>query len=200
MRYKTCKKCGGTYPEIFFRKREWTLRVKSIRRAVCVGCEQTEKDERKRRNRPLAKARSTFYRHAARFIKDGLAESRQEFADRFGWGVHQMAHDIEHSHANSCPYCHRPFSEMPGDLSAITLDIVDPEKKPYYTTNVRWICSTCNKEKQRTPPEHWGARLAAWNIWRKQQQKLSVDPFAGLPFFEGRGIKDIGSKRQLLAI
>jgi len=202
VKYKTCKKCGGDYAEIFFPSHGTgvTRYSRKWRRNICIGCRQEEKDERKRRNRPLAKARSTFYRHADRFIKGGLAESRQEFAERFGWDVHQMAHDIEHGYANSCPYCHEAFAEMGHGLSDITLDIVDPEKPPYYTTNVKWICATDNKEKQRTPPEHWGAKLAAWDMWRKQQQKLNTDPFVGLPFFEGRNIKDIGIKRQLIII
>jgi hypothetical protein len=125
-------------------------------KAVCIGCLQTERDNLKRYNRPKAKARNTFYRHADKFIKEGLAGSREDFAQRFDWSVKQMAHDIEHTYKNGCPYCRQFFSEMGHGLSDLTLDIIDPEKPPYYTTNVKWVCSTCNKEKQRTPPEYWG--------------------------------------------
>jgi len=149
-----------------------------------MGCEQQERDDRKRRNRPKAKARNTFYHHADKFIQAGKAESRREFAELYGWDIGQMSHDIEHAYGNGCPYCHQSFAEMGHGLSDVTLDIIDTEKPPYYTTNVRWVCATCNKEKQRTPPELWGAKLIAWEKWRQQQERIKNNPFCGLPLFD----------------
>jgi hypothetical protein len=84
-------------------------------------------------------------------------------------------------------------------LADLTLDIIDPTKDPYYSTNVKWVCATCNKEKQRTPPEHWGAKLVAWQMWREQQEKLKGDPWIGT-LFEGMGLDSSGNAQLGLEI
>jgi hypothetical protein len=106
------------------------------------------------------------------------------FAIQYGWKVDQMAHDIEHAHKNGCPYCHRSFSEMGGGLSDVSLDIWDPQKQPFYALNTRWVCRTCNKEKQRTPPELFGEVRMSWERWERHQTALRADPLAGLPLFQ----------------
>lgn len=175
MQQRQCKRCGGAYPLVFFRisQRDYALRAKR-KNTICIGCEQTERDEKKRYNRPRKKARDAYRRHAKKFVERDIIKSQDELAQYYGWDIDQMTHDIEHASTNGCPYCHQPFSDMAYGLSDLTLDIVDPEKPPYYTTNVRWVCATCNMEKQRTPPSQWGAKLVSWQRWREIRQKNDI--------------------------
>lgn len=183
---KTCKKCGQTYQpaEAFFRSNRKLGNSRYLKK-ICIGCELSARTERKQLNRPREKARRTWHSHADKYIKRGIAQDRADFADRFGWDLDQIAHDIEHAASNGCPYCHRPFAEMAHGWADITLDIVNPALPPYYETNARWVCMTCNREKQKTAPDLWGAKLQCWKQWREHQAKLAVDPWAGLPLFEG---------------
>src|SRR5262249_49372565 len=151
---------------------------------TCIGCEQTARDKKKRANRERSKVGDAIRRHADRFIKIGLAKTRAEFAEKYGWEIDRMLHEMEHTYKNGCGYCAESFGEMGHGLSDITLDICDPRQPPYYGTNTRWICQTCNREKGRTPPELWGAKLIAWKQWYAWQECLAVDQFVGLPLFD----------------
>ena len=135
-------------------------------RTACAGCEQTEADRRKIERRPIVKAQNAISWHARR-----AEMPRQEFARRYGWDVERMAYDIEHGHANTCCYCWQPYRSMDGGLSVVTLDIVDPEAEPYYRTNTRWCCHTCNTQKQRMAPALWDRRCGAWAQWRANQTR-----------------------------
>jgi hypothetical protein len=197
---KTCKKCGLTFEpaEAFFSlSRGKRVENNSFLRATCDGCRLNARTERKKQNRPKEKARRSWHYHADKYVKRNMADSRNDFAQRYGWDLDQMAHDIKHAHANGCPYCHQMFFEMEHGLADVTLDIINPDLPPYYETNARWVCMTCNREKQKTSPDLWGAKLQCWKQWREHQEKLKADPFAGLPLFEGIE-NDIGSKRKLL--
>lgn len=147
------------------RSRRCNTRI--TRRPVCIPCEQRARDNQKQANRPAAKARGTLRNHAAKFVKAGIITDASELASRFGWSVAQMAHDIEHAYRNGCPYCHQPFASMGHGLADVTLDIHDTASPPFYRTNCRWVCATCNKEKQRTPPHLFAAKLQGWETWRR---------------------------------
>lgn len=94
-----------------------------------------------------------------------------------------MIHDLNHTYDNWCMGCDGVFKEMGHGLSDITLDIIDPRLPPYYQ-NTRWICSTCNRAKGRTPPEQWGALTAYIKRWKAHQNCININPLAGLPLFE----------------
>lgn len=162
-----CRQCGVVYHPVFFRNALTTAVVK-YKRTTCIGCELTARTEAKQRNRPREKARKALGSHAARFIREGQAHSVKDFCERYGWTIERLAHDLAHTYENTCPYCWQPFVEMEHGLADVTLDIVDPARPPFYRTNVRWCCATCNREKQRTDPELWEIKLAMWRRWRAQ--------------------------------
>jgi hypothetical protein len=181
-----CSRCCGEYHEVFFRGAGLSnaySRHKYLR-PVCIGCEQTRRDKHKQSNRARAKVVDAIRRHAERYIRDGLAKTRADFEEDFGWNISQMLHDLEHAYVNGCPYCNERFSEMGHGLSDITIDICDTRQPPYYGVNTRWVCATCNREKSRTPPELWGAKLICWKRWNEQQGNLERNPLSGLPLFD----------------
>lgn len=185
-----CYECGGEYLLIFFELEGRCGKLGNRRyRIRCIGCKLSARVKRAQANRFRQKARSTRTRHAGKYVRDpklaGHVSSVDEFCAAYDWTIDQMAHDIEHASKNGCPYCWQLFSTMEHGLRDITLDIFDPRLPPYYRTNVRWCCVTCNSEKQRTPPDLWGAKLAMWKLWRENQAKLMTDPGAlgFLPFF-----------------
>lgn len=188
MGMRRCSRCGGIYDEVFFRRTRTVSAIAdtySDRRPVCIGCEQTGRDERKRQRRSLVKARNALRTHANKYILAGTVTTQSEFAERFDWDIKQMAHDIDHTASNGCQRCRRSFKSMGNGLSDVSLDIIDPKKLPYYRTNVRWICRTCNSAKSDIDPDEDGRRLEAWAKWEKRQAELAeADPNAGT-LFEG---------------
>ena len=189
---KRCTRCGGTFDaEAFFRRnRTLVANAYATTRPVCIGCEQTSRDDRKLEDRWRQKARDTLNRHADRFIERGLASSRPDFAERFGWDIDRMAHEAEHAYGNGCTYCGHGYLSMGHGFADITLDIVDREAPPYYATNTTWCCSTCNRDKGRTPIHLWGAKLVAWSKWRQHQAELAADSWHGT-LFEGSNYRMI---------
>jgi len=192
-----CTRCGGWYPEIFYQIKERGVSILTpTRRNICRGCQQTNKDEKKKKNRPLAKARDTYRNHADKFMKSKLdkdgnicpafIQSPKELESKYGWNIHQMTHDIEHASHNGCKYCLRLFSTMGHGLADITLEIIDRDREPYYATNVSWVCRTCNTEKGMTSPDNWGAILQAWKNWRERQN--IVNGYWVGPLFEENAI------------
>jgi hypothetical protein len=133
--------------------------------------------EKKRESRAREKARRARRSHYEKYRREHREQGKhpwmvgitspQQFGDRMGWDIDQMAHDIEHAHANGCPYCRESFASMAHGLADVSFDVIDPEKPPYYRTNVRPCCRTCNSEKKHTPPDLWGAKLQAWEKWRR---------------------------------
>jgi len=80
-----------------------------------------------------------------------------------------MLHEAKHVYTNGCQYCGKPFALMGHGLADLTLDIFDPRLPAYYPANTRWACMTCNREKSRTPPDKWGAKLACWGKWERTE-------------------------------
>lgn len=97
------------------------------------------------------KANSSRKWHAVRMGRAPL-----ELRDTFGWTVADMAHDIAFHLANGCKYCRRPFAS--GDLAALTVDIIDPGRLPYWATNTAIVCMDCNRRKAGRAPDEWEAR------------------------------------------
>lgn len=188
---RTCRRCGGSYPETFFRNvghasNRLDISSRKHRSAVCLGCTQTSQDTKKAVDRLPIKARDTIRHHARVLVARGKVQSTSELVDRYGWSQFQLAHDIQHSYKNGCPYCQRPFSEMGHGLNDIQLDIVDPSKPPNYRTNTRWVCQTCNRMKSNTSPELWEERLYCFALHAKQTGRIAAgDVCSGLPLFEG---------------
>jgi hypothetical protein len=161
-----CGRCQTLYDDaeerVFFRlDRGFVSCTKRRRQAVCIGCQITRRTERARARRALTKATDTLHRHAT-----DLLVVPAEFARRYGWDVKRMAHDIEDVFASRCPYCDDAFADMEHGLADVSLDIVNPSLEPYYTTNTRWVCVSCNREKQGLSPEDWAIKLRAWAKWR----------------------------------
>ena len=174
-RWRQCKRCHVTYvgDEVEAMFTLWSgvaMATPPRRNAVCNACRQTARDDRKRTNRWIPKCQRTLRHHAEKFIALGMAASRADFAERYGWDIGKMAHEVEHAYANGCPYCHGKFGEMGNGPRDITLDVIDPTRPPYYRTNCRWVCSTCNSAKCSTPPHLFGARLAGYDRWRTAQE------------------------------
>jgi hypothetical protein len=110
-------------------------------------CVQEEKDKLKRPNRVPAKARDVLHSHCERYNqKNNTTLTPMQFAQKFGWKLSQISHDIEHAFNNWCSYCENPYSGMSHGLADVTLDIINPDEPPYYT-NVRYCCGTCNRRK-----------------------------------------------------
>jgi hypothetical protein len=171
---QVCSKCQGTFDrDAFFRVRVLdAFSTSQQRHPKCIGCELSQRTADKEASRILVKATTTRGRHASRLSlkHTGQTLTGDEFGETFGWQLERMTADIEKlEHDGICSYCERPFNSMPGELAAITLDIVDPARKPYYKTNTRWCCATCNSEKSHTPPELWERKLLAWRQWNAWQ-------------------------------
>lgn len=170
---RTCRTCGTTYygdeVEAVFRAAgkpdECTNQV--WRSRTCQLCEITVRTEAKHANRFIAKARNTIRHHAKKF---GLSVS--EMSDRFLWTVDRIAQDMEEMWRKGCEDCGYQFREM----HDLTLDINNPVDPPYYGTNTRLICATCNRKKSRTPSRLWGALKAATVRWLKRQEELAKLP------------------------
>ena len=164
MTYITCKKCGFTAPEVFFKsevKRGVASRTKRhFYGRICLMCRQEEQDKHKRGDRSVPKARNMLYTHCEKYNRrNGTTLKPMEFARKFGWDLKRMTHDIEHTFENWCPYCESPFHSMEHGLADLTLDIRDPTQPPYYN-NISYCCSTCNKRKGQMGSAEFGLFLA----------------------------------------
>src|SRR5262245_40525956 len=130
LRLSQCSACGGWFDaEAGFAKnnfRRGDMHV-TTRRAVCIGCEQQARDEEKRGDRWLVKARDAIRRHASR-----RKMNAKDFARTFGWDARRIAHDLEHAHENTCSYCYHPYKAMPHGIGSVTVDVIDVSREPYY--------------------------------------------------------------------
>jgi hypothetical protein len=185
---KRCRRCGYIGDEeAFFRQNKTKItragpsfgQVYLAKHSLCIGCELTERNDPTPEARALRKARSSIQHHAEKYNMPA-----QNFAARYCWEAERMARDVLHTLENSCVYCWFPYSAMGHGLDDITFDIVDRTKEPYYHTNVRCCCRTCNAEKSTILPELWARRLIEWRNWRKWMDRIGIEPTFGLPLFD----------------
>src|SRR5262245_25532236 len=110
----------------------------------------------------------------------------RDLGDRYGWDLGQIAHELAIHLANGCRYCRRPFD--PSNLGGMTVDIVDPERPPYWRTNTAICCFECNQRKRKAGPDAWEERING--IGPRQmtmfddcspQERCSQAGHAGLP-------------------
>ena len=175
---RRCNRCGTVYPshlvEYAFRLDASSRQPLTTRRkTICRPCEQTGRDTKKRENRWAVKARDTIRRHAVRLRID-----KAELIGRYGWDATRMAHEAEHGYKNGCNYCGREYASMGHGLADITLDIQDPDKPPYYLTNTKWCCQTCNRKKGRLSPEEFEADRQMWPLWEGTRRLVEANPAA----------------------
>jgi hypothetical protein len=181
---RTCKRCGTAYygDEVAAMFSQRTDRQKYINvNSACNPCLITARTQAKEVNRFIVKAKSTIKHHARKFSEErenrpAWVSSQTELVDRFLWDVKRIAHDMEHAWQSSCNDCGYAFQSMPNGLHDLTLDIINPGEPPYYGTNTRFVCTTCNRKKSRTPSKLWGASKAATMRWVKRQQWLKAQP------------------------
>jgi hypothetical protein len=183
---RRCNRCGWVYPHHLV---EYTFRLDTSsrtphttrRKTICRPCEQTGRDNRKRENRWAVKARDTIRRHAIRLTearrKAGLSPvTKDELIFRYGWQPDRLAHEAEHAYKNGCNYCGGEYAAMGHGLADITLDIQDPAGPPYYLTNTKWCCQTCNRKKGALSPEEFEADRQMWAEWKRAQELAEADP------------------------
>jgi hypothetical protein len=149
------------------------------RRTICIGCELSARNDPSLAARAKRKAQNTLRAHAEKY---GMRTD--VFARKYGWHIDRMVYNILHDHDNTCVYCWFPYGEMGHGLDDLTFDVIDPEKEPFYQTNVQRCCRTCNQEKASLPPELWARRLIEWREYRDWMAQIRDRPTYGLPLFE----------------
>lgn len=169
-----CRKCPGEFDEVFFRCNSSDGYIYP----VCIGCEQTKRDQIKLKNRPKQKAVDALRRHAKRY---GMRAT--EFGKKYGWNIKHMLHDLKHTAGNGCMDCRKSFESMGHGLQDVSIDITDRTKEPFYGVNTRWICQSCNRLKGSLPPDRWARKLINWKKWNDIQEKLKTDQTYGLPLW-----------------
>jgi len=185
---RQCRKCGATYAP---RLVESAFRLDASRRKnwqglkwTCRPCEQTARDGKKQGNRWLKKAGDVVRRHAESITRErakrGLTPvTKEDLIQFYGWVPEQLAHDAEHQYGNGCSYCHHSYLEMGHGLADITLDIQDRDREPYYRTNTKWCCQTCNRKKGVMTPDAFEIDRQVYEVWSRQQQR-GFDPLIDL--------------------
>lgn len=185
---RRCTSCGGDYLLEFFRASTRTSH--SLRPGVqryrdrCIGCEAIRKRRELIDQRLRRKAIATRRRHGKKLQELGVIKDEGDLEEVYGWSLDRMIGDIQTIREKGCPYCLQLIDTTGHGLGVITLDILNADKAPHYSTNVTWCCAKCNSEKQRTSPDTWGARQSMWGRWRINQVRLGVNPeaFGFLPF------------------
>ena len=153
---KTCKLCEFTFwgkdVEHAFRLNLASYSSPKYRyfRNICKFCEIENRTTKTRQNRWKTKVGRTRRTH-----RESLGISVERLEKSFGWNIEQMAHDGAHAYSNGCTECHDPYEIMGSGLKDITLDIWDPRVEPFYGSNTRWICFSCNSAKGDMTPEDW---------------------------------------------
>lgn len=169
-----CDGCRELHAVTFFaRKRAGgdALPPRSRREPKCRACAQERSDAIKQVNRFRIKATSTLRAHAR-----SLGLSVDELRNEFRWSVDQIAHDAERAWGNGCPDCRKPFTVIASGLGDLTLDVIDPQGKPYYGLNTRWICMTCNRHKHTTSKDQYGSDLVEWQRHEARRTELERFP------------------------
>ena len=139
---KRCMECGTVYFGDEVNAMFATVTVGLDRRVypktTCNPCRLTKRTQVKSQNRFVAKARDTIRRHTVRLSQ--WVSSTGDLADRFGWEVKRVAHDMEHAWKNGCPDCGNLFSTMVHGLGDLSVDIIDPANPPFWGINTRIMC------------------------------------------------------------
>lgn len=173
---RRCNRCGTLYPphlvETAFRL-DTSSRTRGTfrRKTICRACDQTSRDQRKTVNRWPVKARDVIRRHAVR-----LGVDKADLVGRYGWDPNRLAHDARYQYGNGCSYCGGNYAEMGHGLADITLDIIDRDRPPYYRSNTKWCCQTCNRKKGAMSSEDFEADRQMWELWRRNRQDVDEDP------------------------
>jgi hypothetical protein len=181
---KRCASCGGEYLFAFFRHNTNIHGSRTLTRTAqpyhdrCIGCEAKSKGEELKNQRLRRKAIGTRRRHAAKLRELGKLRSEGDLENLYGWSLERMIENINNVIKEGCPYCLQLPNVAEEGLGIVTLDILNPNDEPHYSTNVRWCCTRCNSVKQRISPTTWGARLSMWSLWRRNQIRLATDPEA----------------------
>lgn len=168
---RRCTRCGTFYEaylvaRAFRRGTQSEVRMHAnFTRAICRPCEQTARDDIKQDDRWKAKARDTIRRHAER-----LNIPKDDLIRRYGWDPARLAHEAEHAYGNGCSYCGHPYRDMGHGLSDITLDVQD-NTQPYYRTQTKWCCQTCNRKKGTLRPADFEADRQIFEEWERQQEE-----------------------------
>jgi len=181
-RTKRCLSCGGDYLLAFFHRANNRINrstnAAEFYRDRCMGCEASSRREEQMNQRLRRKAKETRRRHGSRLKELGVIKDHGDLEEVYGWSLERMVEDIKHVIAEGCSYCLQPVSIAEHGLGVVTLDILNPQHQPHYSTNIQWCCARCNSEKQRTSPDVWGARRSMWRLWRLNQDRAEADPEA----------------------
>lgn len=163
-----CSRCRGSFEQdVGFRRNPGGRKAGILAfRAVCIGCEQTKRDDERHIDPFLSKARWTIRHHAEKY-----SMAPREFVANFGWDVERVAHLMRHAFDNTCVYCRRAYSSMLNGVRDVTMDIVDPARPPHLETNTTPCCQTCNSEKRDLAPDIWARKLRFWREWEEHQRK-----------------------------
>lgn len=86
----------------------------------------------------------------------------------YGWDPARIAHDAKHRYGNGCDYCGQAYAGMGHGLSDITLDVMYRDQPPYYRTNTKWCCQTCNRRKGARTPEQFELERQMWELWNAE--------------------------------
>lgn len=166
---KRCRTCGGEFTLSFFRayQRRRDMHITTAVAPDCVKCEQTERDDQKRRDRLPAKARSTRARHA-RSLGCTVDELRHA-----GWEDGPMVEAMRRAFAHVCDYCGDAYANMGNGYADVTIDIVDRDKAPFWGVNTKICCASCNREKGTMGVDAWGRRLADIREWVRNRARFS---------------------------
>ena len=174
MSVRRCERCGTCYPphlvERAFRtvgNRYFQDVSRKFRLNVCRPCEQSDRDQRKMRNRWRVKASDVIRRHAQR-----LDIPKDQLIRRYGWELERIAHDAEFQYGNGCSYCGERYATMGHGFADITLDVQDREH-PYYRTNTKWCCQTCNRKKGKLSSADFESDRQVYAEWSHQRE---LDP------------------------
>lgn len=186
---RRCASCGGEYWLEFFRRNHRSNGDDGFEsgsqqyRNRCIGCEAIKKREEPMTHRIRRKAVATRRRHGLKLKTLGIIKREIDLEEMYGWSVDRMVDDIERVIAKGCPYCLQPIGTSAQALGTVTIDILNADQAPHYSTNIVWCCARCNGEKQRISSEIWGARQSMWNRWYLNQSRLGVNPedFGFLP-------------------
>jgi hypothetical protein len=179
---KRCASCGGTYYLAFFARSHNTKETHSAKpeaqqhRNRCIGCEARTKRKSSIDRNLRMKAIATRRRHGLRLKDRGMIKRPDDLEEVYGWSLDRMINDIRRIIADGCPYCQMLVNVTELGLGNVSLDIINPDKRPHYSTNVNWCCIRCNSEKQQISSDVWGERLSMWDLWRRNQERLKVNP------------------------
>jgi hypothetical protein len=181
---KRCSSCGASYLLDFYRRRQKAngsrllMSESDLYRDRCIGCETSRKRSELMHRRLRRKAVEARRRHGAKFKELGKIKNEDDLEETFGWSIDRMIEDIKRIIIDGCPYCWQPVDIVERGLRVITIDIVNTDHGPHYSTNIRWCCEKCNSEKQNLSPAVWGARRSMWELWYRNQKRSENDPEA----------------------